>query len=100
MKLSGVFKGPSGVLIGLGLAAGGALLVAAVAMRSRPRAGDEAPEASIPDPAEVTVAEIRRWLGDTDDPSDVRALLQAERSGPKRKTALRAIESRLSALAS
>lgn len=121
MKLSRVFKGPSGILIGLGLAVAGPLLIAVARKGARPVArallhrGFEIVEAAagvvagvaavasaagetIPDPEEVTVEEIRAWLAGTEDAAEVRALLDAERSGPARKTAIRALESRLSAL--
>jgi len=148
MKLNGVFKGRSGILIGLGLAVGGSLLLAAATRGIRPvaramlhgcldmagklkgfgtgtthrgvdleaeaeveRAGATTAatgaatatperEPTIPDPEEVTVKEIRAWLSGTEETSDVEALLAAERSSKARKTAIEAIEARLSALAS
>lgn len=151
MKFNGLFKGRSGLLIGLGVAVAGPLLVVAATRGVRPlakavvhgclgmagklkefgaetmergadlraeveveRAGGWADgmasaaagpaaatsgrEPGFPDPEEVTVKEIRAWLSGTEDTADVEALLEAERSTKARKTAIEAIEARLSAL--
>jgi electron transfer flavoprotein alpha subunit len=50
------------------------------------------------DPADYTVDELQAELEDVDDPDELEAVLDAERDGKNRKTAVDAIEARLDAL--
>lgn len=92
MKLDDLLEGRLGFLIGLCIGIGGTLLVRAVASTGAPSGSAN------PDPAEMTVKQIEAWLAETGDADAIGALLEAERSGPGRKTAIEAIERRLTAV--
>lgn len=61
---------------------------------------EAAPEAEAAplDPSDYTVTALEAFLGAYDDPAQLRALLDAERRGKDRVTAIEAIERRLRAL--
>ena len=50
------------------------------------------------DPADHTVADLEDALADVDDADELAAILEAERDGKDRKTAVAAIEARLEAV--
>lgn len=55
----------------------------------------DAADGDLPNPKQLTVSELRETLKSITDPDDLRRLLDAEKDGKDRRTALDAIENRL-----
>lgn len=55
----------------------------------------DAADGDLPNPKQLTVSELRETLKSITDPDDLRRLLDSEKDGKDRRTALDAIENRL-----